>query len=79
MITTSYNCVLHIQGFNIKDEAPTTNFINVMMILYVLLSCVLLLNMLIGILSSTFNGVKENADIEWKFAQSQILEVINYT
>ena len=48
-----------------------------MMILYVLLSCVLLLNMLIGILSSTFHGVKENADIEWKFAQSQILEVIN--
>ena len=46
-----------------------------MMILYILLSCVLLLNMLIGILSSTFDMVKENCDVEWKFARSQLLKV----
>ena len=69
--------MLTFQNLKIEGEQATTDFINVMMILYVLLSCVLLLNMLIGILSSTFDKVKENCDIEWKFARSQLLKVGN--
>ena len=51
------------------------SFINIMLVLYILLSCVLLLNMLIGILSSTFDRIQENCDIEWKYARSELLKV----
>ena len=63
------------QDFDIDNEKETTDFINIIMIFYVLLSCVLLLNILIGILSSTFEMVKQNCDLEWKFARSQLLKV----
>ncbi|KAL5246823.1 hypothetical protein ACHWQZ_G018875 [Mnemiopsis leidyi] len=66
--------LLDVVSIKIEEEQETTDFINVMLILYILLSCVLLLNMLIGILSSTFDMVKENCDIEWKFARSQLLK-----
>ncbi|XP_063676069.1 short transient receptor potential channel 2-like [Bolinopsis microptera] len=55
-------------------EASTMSFINIMLVLYILLSCVLLLNMLIGILSSTFDRIQENCDIEWKYARSELLK-----
>ena len=57
-----------------EHEARTTTFINIILILYILLSCVLLLNMLIGILGSTFDRIKDNCDIEWKYARSKLLK-----
>ena len=58
----------------VEHEKATKDFINIILILYVLLSCVLLLNMLIGILGSTFDRIKENCDIKWKYARSQRLK-----
>ena len=53
----------------------TISFINVILVLYILLSCVLLLNMLIGILSTTFDRIQSNCDMEWKYARSELLKV----
>ena len=64
------------QELKIKGEQPTTNLITLIMVLYVIFSCILLLNMLIAILGSTFSRVIDNCDIEWKYAQSKLLKVI---
>ncbi|XP_063693161.1 short transient receptor potential channel 4-like [Bolinopsis microptera] len=58
----------------ITGDQPTTYLITLIMILYVLLSCILLLNMLIAILGNTFSRVIDNCDIEWKYAQSKLLK-----
>ena len=67
-------CLL-FQNVTSPYEESTISFINVILVLYILLSCVLLLNMLIGILSSTFDRIQENCDIEWKYARSELLKV----
>jgi hypothetical protein len=55
-------------------ESSTISFINVILVLYILLSCVMLLNMLIGILSATLDRIQNNCDIEWKYARSETLK-----
>ena len=67
------------QALEINGDQSTTALINFMMVLYVLFSCVLLLNMLIAILGSTFSRVKDNCDIEWKYARSTLLKVIIFS
>ena len=48
--------------------------------IYVLVSNVLLVNLLIAMMSDTYQEIKENADIEWKFSRvSSILEAIERT
>ena len=64
-----------MQMLLIESELRITMYLNVMMTVYLLVVCVLLLNMLIGILSTTFQNVKDNCEIEWKYAMSQQLEV----
>ncbi|XP_063691099.1 transient receptor potential-gamma protein-like [Bolinopsis microptera] len=66
--------LLDVVNLAVEHEARTTVFINIILILYILLSCVLLLNMLIGILGSTFDRIKDNCDIEWKYARSKLLK-----
>ena len=52
----------------------------VMLWVYVLVSNVLLVNLLIAMMSDTYQEVKENADVEWKFAKcGSILEAIERT
>ncbi|XP_063675787.1 short transient receptor potential channel 4-like [Bolinopsis microptera] len=60
-------------------DPSTINFVNVILVLYILLSCVLLLNMLIGILSSTFDRIQDNCDVEWKYARSELLKEYSET
>ena len=64
-----------MQEVAVEQDKSTTEFIHVILLFYVVLSCVLLLNMLIGILGSTFDRVKDNCDLEWKYAYSHLLKV----
>ena len=63
------------QDIEIANDEVSSNIIHILMVLYVLLACVMMLNMLIALLNNTFEKIQDNCDIEWKNARSELLKV----
>ena len=49
--------------------------IHVILVVYIVLACVMMLNMLIAMLNNTYERIQDNCDMEWKFARSALLKV----
>ena len=60
------------------NDATSTTIIHVLVLVYVLVACVMMLNMLIAMLNNTYEKIQENCDIEWKYARSELLKVTTY-
>ena len=46
-------------------------------ILYMIISVIIMLNILIAMLNSSFESIQGNSDLEWKFSRAVLLAVSN--
>ena len=63
------------QGIQYDEDRASTNVIQILILMYVIIACVMMLNMLIAMLNNTYERIHENCDIEWKYARSELLKV----
>ena len=49
--------------------------IEVIVILYMIISVIIMLNILIAMLNSTYENIQGNSDLEWKFSRAVLLRV----
>ena len=56
-------------------ENSTQNMLEVIVILYMIISVIIMLNILIAMLNTTYENIQGNSDLEWKFSRAVLLAV----
>ncbi|KAL9984528.1 hypothetical protein ACROYT_G006831 [Oculina patagonica] len=74
---TSMHLIWSVFGLTSLDEmdSRTSSASNVALVLYLaflILSVIMLVNMLVALLSNTYDNVTTNAEVEWKFARAVV-------
>ena len=59
-----------------KEHAFTRSVAIAVFVVYHVFSIVILLNMLIAMMSLSYDTVVQNADVEWKFARAKVIVVL---
>ncbi|XP_078359538.1 short transient receptor potential channel 5-like [Oculina patagonica] len=74
---TSMHLIWSVFGLTSLDEmhSRTSSASNVALVLYLaflILSVIMLINMLVALLTNTYDNVKHNSEVEWKFSRAVI-------
>ncbi|XP_020604890.1 short transient receptor potential channel 5-like [Orbicella faveolata] len=77
LLKTSWQLVLSVfsQTDLQKLESPTsftTDVVAALYLIFLVLSVIMLINMLVALLNHTYDNVKTNAEVEWKFARAVV-------
>lgn len=76
-ITEAVGTIMFIGECNIMISDCTSDFLEfflmslISLVLHVI-SVTFLMNMLMGVMSSTYNRIKDNVNVEWKFGRAQV-------
>ena len=63
------------QNLTIENDDASDFCTKMIMLLYLVFSIIIMLNILIAMLNTTYERIQENSDLESKFLQSQLLKV----
>ncbi|KAJ7391690.1 hypothetical protein OS493_017387 [Desmophyllum pertusum] len=57
-----------------SHDKLSTAVVGVLYVMFLILSVIMLVNMLVALLTNTYNKVETNADIEWKFSRAVVAD-----
>eukprot|EP00116_Pleurobrachia_bachei_P003891 sb/3464153/ len=67
--------IFEYDNLTIEDDDASDFCTKMIMLLYLVFSIIIMLNILIAMLNTTYERIQENSDLESKFLQSQLLKV----
>jgi len=77
LVNTSVRLIWSVFGLTSLDEmrshsTSASSVEQVLFLAFLILSVIMLVNMLVALLSNTYDNVKTNAEVEWKFARAVV-------